>query len=107
MLLVYVDPAITGNVYIREGPSRASPSVKIPAYNYSKYGVLYEVDEVRDNSGDVWYHLRGFGWSMARYFVEYGTGADDAMKTWLVGLTRDEIISCIDYLEKALDTGGD
>lgn len=105
--LVYVDPSITGNVFIRVGPSRASPSVKIPAYNYTTYGVLYEVDDIRDNSGDVWYHLRGFGWAMARFFAEYGTDENDGMKTWLIGLTRDEIISCIDYLNTALDGGDD
>lgn len=106
-MLVYVNPDISGNVYIREGPSTASPSIKIPAYNFDKYGIMYDVDEVRDNSGTVWYHLRGLGWSMAKYFKEYGKGPEDPLKTWLIGLTREEIETAIAYLQQTIMDGDD
>lgn len=105
-MVVYVNPDITGNVFIRESPSRASPSIKLPAYNYGKIGVLYEVDEQRNNSGENWYHLRGLGWAMGLYFVEYGKAPSDPLKNWLVGLTREEIEECIAYLQQTI-TGGD
>ncbi len=106
-MLVYVNPDITGNVFIREGPSRASPSIRIPAYNYHDFGIMYEVDDERDNTGVRWYHLRGLGWSMAEFFRAYGDGPDDETKTWLLGLTREEIEECIAYLRSTIPDGVD
>lgn len=106
MLIVFVS-ADSGNVFIREGPSRLSPSVKIPAYNYKKYGVLYEVDEIRDNTGVVWYHLRGLGWAMAEFFSVYQDGEiqpePSPLERWIVGLDAEQVQECIDFLKASLD----
>ena len=107
-MIVYVDPTITGNVFIRVAPNTGAPSTGVPAYNYKNVGVLYDVDEVHrdEGTGDTWYHLRGLGWSMARYLLTYnpGTKSDtDETKRWLVGLTREEIEQCIDYLKNTLE----
>lgn len=108
-MIVYVSAENGGNVFIREGASRLSPSIKIPAYNYNKYGVLYEVDEVRENTGTIWYHLRGLGWSMAEFFSVYEDDAPepspDPFTQWVVGLDADQVRECIDYLQSVLDTG--
>lgn len=109
-MIVYVNPAISGNVFIRVAPNQGAPSSGIPAYNSKNIGILYDVDEQhRDDTGEVWYHLRGLGWSMARYFEIY-RGADqpgeDATRRWLVGLTREEIEQCIDYLKNTLEGEG-
>lgn len=110
-MIVYVN-AESGNVFIREGPSRLSPSIKIPAYNFKKYGVLYECDDIRDNSGVVWYHLRGLGWAMAEFFNYYagdmpdGSGETDdriEFEKWVVGLNYEEVQQCIDYLQAAIN----
>lgn len=108
-MLVYVN-ADTGNVFIREGPSRLSPSIKIPAYNYKKYGVLYEVDDMRNNTGAVWYHLRGLGWSMGEFFSPYDGGEiepkTDPFHQWVVGLDDDQVRDCIDFLKSVIDCSG-
>ena len=108
-MLVYVS-ANSGNVFIREGPSRLSPSIKIPAYNYKKYGVLYEVDEMRNNTGVVWYHLRGLGWSMGEFFSPYNDGEiepnPDPLNQWVVGLDDSQVRECIAFLQSIID-GGD
>lgn len=108
-LIAYVS-ADSGNVFIREGPSRLSPSVKIPAYNYKKYGVLYEVDEIRDNTGVVWYHLRGLGWAMAEFFTVYQDGEiqpqPSPFERWIVGLDAGQVQQCIEYLLTALNDLG-
>ena len=108
-MLVYVS-ADTGNVFIREGPSRLSPSIKIPAYNYKKYGVLYEVDEMRNNSGVVWYHLRGLGWSMGEFFSTYNDGEikqnPDPLHQWVVGLDDSQVRECIAFLQSVIDGSG-
>ena len=80
---------------------------KITTYMFDKYGIMYDVDEVRDNSGTVWYHLRGLGWSMAKYFKEYGKGPEDPLKTWSIGLTREEIETAISYLQQTIMEGDD
>ena len=111
-MIVYVDPAITGNVFIRVAPNTGAPSTGIPAYNYKNVGILYDVDEVHrdEGTGDIWYHLRGLGWSMARYLLTYNPEAQpeaqpetDETKRWLVGLTRSEIEECIEYLRNSLE----
>jgi hypothetical protein len=108
-MLVYVN-ADAGNVFIREGPSRLSPSIKIPAYNYKKYGVLYEVDDMRNNTGTVWYHLRGLGWSMGEFFSPYDGGEiepkPDPFHQWVVGLDDNQVRECIAFLQSVID-GGD
>lgn len=110
MIIVFVS-ADSGNVFIREGPSRLSPSVKIPAYNYKKYGVLYEVDEIRDNTGVVWYHLRGLGWAMAEFFTVYEEDGKTPVEPspldrWIVGLDAEQVQECITYLLTALNDLG-
>lgn len=91
----------SGNVFIREGPSALSPSVGKPAYNYRTYGVIYEVDDEREIEGNTWLHLRGFGWSMAKFFRAWDPGsspAPDPSSAWVLGLTRSEVLQLIDYL---------
>lgn len=111
-MIVYVDPAITGNVFIRVAPNTGAPSIGVPAYNYKDAGILYDVDEVHQDEGTgyVWYHLRGLGWSMARYLLTYNPEAQpeiDETKRWLVGLTRSEVEECIEYLRSSLEGGVD
>lgn len=108
-MIVYVSAENGGNVFIREGPSRFSPSIKIPAYNFNKYGVLYDCDEIRNNTGVTWYHLRGLGWAMGEYFSYYAgdiPNDTDTVRDWLIGLNAEQIQSCIDYLQAALDQDG-
>lgn len=116
-MIVYVNPEISGNVFVRVAPNTGAPSTGIPAYNYKNVGVLYNVDEVHrdENTGDIWYHLRGLGWSMARYFEIYdGTAPQpdpdpdqDQTKRWLVGLTEDQVRECIEYLRNSLEGASD
>lgn len=111
-MIVYVNPEITGNVFIRVAPNTGAPSTGIPAYNSKNVGILYDVDEVHrdEGTGDIWYHLRGLGWSMARYFETYSGGdqpGEDATRRWLVGLTREEIEECIEYLKNSLEGEAD
>lgn len=112
-MIVYVDPAISGNVFIRAAPNTGAPSIGIPAYNNKTVGVLYDVYEVHrdEGTGDIWYHLRGLGWSMAKYFKTYTAieqpPTDDECKRWLVGLTREEVEECIEYLRNSLEGGAD
>lgn len=111
-MIVYVNPEISGNVFIRVAPNTGAPSTGIPAYNYKNVGILYDVDEVHrdEGTGDIWYHLRGLGWSMARYLMTYSPGAQpeaDETKRWLVGLSRAEIEDCIKYLRNLLEGGTD
>lgn len=111
-MIVYVDPTITGNVFIRVAPNTGAPSTGIPAYNYKNVGILYDVDEVHrdEGTGDIWYHLRGLGWSMARYFQIYEGAApepgqdpdQDQTRRWLIGLTEDQVRDCIAYLENVI-----
>lgn len=108
-MTVYVS-ADSGNVFIRSAPERGAPSVKIPAYNYKQYGVLYEVAEVRDNSGEIWLRLRGFGWAMGKFFSEYKPGEtpapdEDETRRWLCGLDEKDILECINYLKGCLNNG--
>lgn len=107
-MIVYVKPTLTGNVFIRVAPNTGAPSTGIPAYNSKNIGILYDVDEQhRDaDTGEVWYHLRGLGWSMARYFEIY-RGADqqseDKTRRWLVGLSREQVEQCIEFLKNSLE----
>ena len=100
-MIVIANPA-RGNVYIREGPSKKSPPIGIPAYNYSKIGILYECDEQRNVDGVIWYHLRGLGWSMADYFRVYEIDPGEQLPPdhpdWLIGYTRDELLAIQDYI---------
>lgn len=110
-MIVYVDPAVTGNVFIRVAPNQGAPSSGVPAYNFKNLGVLYEVDNNTRNeeTGEIWYHLRGLGWSMAKYFEIYSADKQpeqDECRRWLVGLTREEIEQCLSYLENALNDEG-
>lgn len=112
-MIVYVDPTITGNVFIRVAPNTGAPSTGVPAYNYKNVGILYDVDKIHnsdEDTGDIWYHLRGLGWSMAKFFKVYTATeqppADDC-KRWLVGLTRAEVEECIEYLRNSLEGGVD
>ena len=110
-MIVYVDPTITGNVFIRVAPNTGAPSTGVPAYNSKNIGILYDVDEQHrdEDTGEIWYHLRGLGWSMARYFEIYqgaGQPVEDTTRRWLVGLTREEIEQCIDYLKNTLEGEG-
>lgn len=110
-MIVYVDPTITGNVFIRVAPNTGAPSTGVPAYNSKNIGILYDVDEQHrdDETGEIWFHLRGLGWSMAKFFVIYSADQQpekDECKRWLVGLTREEIEQCLEYLENALNDEG-
>ena len=99
-MFVIAVPA-SGNVFIREAPSFKSPSVGKPAYNYKNYGVIYEIDEERTIDGIQWFHLRGLGWSRAKFFREWEPGASpapDPSTSWLLGLDRSEGLQLIDYL---------
>lgn len=104
-MIVYVNPTVTGNVFIRVAPNTGAPSTGIPAYNSKDVGILYDVDEVHqdEGTGDIWYHLRGLGWSMARYLLTYRPETEP----WLVGFTRSEIEECIGYLRNSLEGGVD
>lgn len=111
-MIVYVNPNISGNVFIRVAPNQGAPSSGVPAYNFKNLGILYEVDNNTRNeeTGEIWYHLRGLGWSMARYFETYSGGdqpEEDATRRWLVGLTREEIERCIEYLKNSLEGESD
>lgn len=99
-MIVIATPNNNGNVFIREGPSRLSPSIGIPAYNFSKYGCLYEVDETKGVDNEEWFYLRGLGWAMRKYFTVYFTN------TWIVGLDREQVLECIEYLKSVLDESG-
>ena len=111
-MIVFVKPDISGNVFIRVAPNTGAPSTGIPAYNYKNVGILYGVDDVHrdDETGEIWYHLRGLGWSMARYFQIYEGAApepgpdtdQDQTKRWLVGLTEEQVRECIAYLENVI-----
>lgn len=109
-MIVYVNPEISGNVFIRVAPNTGAPSTGVPAYNSKNIGILYDVDEQHrdDETGEIWFHLRGLGWSMAKYFVIYSADQrpeppeQDECKRWLVGLTREEIEQCLQYLENIL-----
>lgn len=111
-MIVYVNPNISGNVFIRVAPNQGAPSSGVPAYNFKNLGILYEVDNNTRNeeTGEIWYHLRGLGWSMARYFETYEGAApapdpdpgQDQTKRWLVGLTEDQVRECIAYLENVI-----
>lgn len=110
-MIVYVNPEISGNVFIRVAPNTGAPSTGIPAYNSKNIGILYDVDEQHrdDETGEIWLHIRGLGWSMAKYFVIYSADQQpehDECKRWLVGLTREEIEQCIDYLKNSLEVEG-
>lgn len=107
-MIVYVDPNIKGNVFIRVAPNTGAPSIGIPAYNYNNVGILYDVDEIHrdEGCGDIWYHLRGLGWSMARFLLTYSPETEpeqDETKRWLVGLTQEEVEECIEYLKNSLE----
>lgn len=109
-MIVYVNPEISGNVFIRVAPNTGAPSTGIPAYNSKNIGILYDVDEQhRDDAGEIWYHLRGLGWSMARYFEIYrgaNQQSEDITRRWLVGLSREQVEQCIEFLKNSLE-GGD
>lgn len=115
-MIVYVNPGISGNVFIRVAPNQGAPSSGVPAYNFKNLGILYEVDNNTRNedTGEIWYHLRGLGWSMARYFQTYEGAApepgpdpdQDGTRRWLVGLTEDQVRECIEYLQSKLDVEG-
>lgn len=107
-MIVYVNPEISGNVFIRVAPNTGAPSTGIPAYNSKNIGILYDVDEqTRDaDTGEVWYHLRGLGWSMARYFEIYrgvDQQSEDKTRRWLVGLSREQVEQCIEFLKNSLE----
>lgn len=109
-MIAYVNPEISGNVFIRVAPNTGAPSTGIPAYNSKNIGILYDVDEQHrdDDTGEIWYHLRGLGWSMAKFFDIYSGDSQrddtqDETHRWLVGLTRDKIEQCIEYLNNTLN----
>lgn len=114
MKLVIADPP-AGNVYIREGPSKLSPSIGKPAYNYNQFRVIYTADEEREIDGVKWLHLSGWGWSMAEFFKDWepeqlpapsppADPADpaDPAEGWILGLSRTEVLELIDYLSAAV-----
>lgn len=104
-IMIVIATPNRGNVYIREGPSKQSPSIGIPAYNYNKIGVLYECDEQRSIDGVVWYHLRGLGWSMGDYFKIYEPEEQpdpEQPSEWLIGYTREQLLVIQDYLSGVL-----
>ena len=113
---MFVNPAVSGNVFIRVAPNQGAPSSGVPAYNFKNLGILYEVDNNTRNeeTGEIWYHLRGLGWSMARYFQIYDGAAPhpdqdpdpDETRRWLIGLTEDQVRECIEYLKSKLDGEG-
>lgn len=110
-MIVFVSPEISGNVFIRVAPNTGAPSTGIPAYNSKNVGILYDIDEQHrdEETGDLWYHIRGMGWSMAKFFIIYSPSSepdDGGCKRWLVGLTRDEIEQCIEYLNNSLNGEG-
>jgi hypothetical protein len=98
-------------VFVRVAPNKGAPSCGTPAYNSKNVGILYDVDEQHrdEDTGDIWYHIRGMGWSMAKFFVIYSADQQteqDECKRWLVGLTREEVERCLSYLENALNDEG-
>lgn len=103
MILVIADPP-AGNVFIREGPSKQSPSIGKPAYNYNQFRVIYTADDEREIDGVKWLHLAGWGWTMAEFFKEWEpelpvpTPPPDPSSSWLLGLDRSEVLQLIDYL---------
>lgn len=110
-MIVYVNPDLLGNVFIRVAPNEGAPSCGTPAYNSKNVGILYDIDEQHrdEESGDIWYHIRGLGWSMAKYFEIYSADKQpeqDECRRWLVGLTREKIEQCLSYLENALNDEG-
>lgn len=110
-MIVYVNPEIAGNVFIRVAPNTGAPSTGVPAYNSKNIGILYDVDDQHrdEDTGEIWYHLRGLGWSMAKYFEIYSADKQpekDECKRWLVGLTREEVEQCLEYLENTLNDEG-
>ena len=111
-MIVYVDPTISGNVFIRVAPNKGAPSCGTPAYNSKNVGILYDIDDQHrdEDTGEIWYHIRGLGWSMAQCFIIYSPSTepdDGGCKRWLVGLTREEIERCIEYLRNSLEGGVD
>lgn len=111
-MIVYVNPEISGNVFVRVAPNTGAPSCGTPAYNSKNIGILYDIDDQHrdENTGEIWYHIRGLGWSMARYMLTYNPETEpeqDKTKRWLVGLTREEVEECIEYLRKSLEGGVD
>ena len=102
MIMIVIAAPAKGNVYIREGPSKQSPSIGIPAYNYMRFGILYECDEQRSIDGVIWYHLRGLGWSMADFFKVYEIDPGEQLPPdhpdWLIGYTRDDLLAIQDYI---------
>ena len=110
-MIVYVNPEISGNVFVRVAPNKGAPSCGTPAYNSKNVGILYDIDDQHrdDETGEIWYHIRGMGWSVAKFFIIYSPSSepdDGGCKRWLVGLTREEVEECISYLESSLN-GGD
>lgn len=105
---VIADPP-AGNVYIREGPSKLSPSIGKPAYNYNQYRVIYTADEERTIDGITWLHLTGWGWSMKEFFKEWEpeqmpapSPPADPAGGWILGLNHAEVLELIDYLKTAV-----
>lgn len=110
-MIVYVNPELLGNVFIRVAPNKGAPSTGVPAYNSKNIGILYDVDDQHrdEDTGEIWYHLRGLGWSMARCFEIYqgaGQPGEDTTRRWLVGLTREEVEQCLSYLKNTLNDEG-
>lgn len=104
MSLFIADPP-AGNVFIREAPSKLSPSIGKPAYNYNQFRVIYTADDEREIDGVKWLHLAGWGWSMAEFFKQWEPVAapapshpNDPSSSWLLGLDRSEVLQLIDYL---------
>ena len=97
--------AKSGNVYIRAKADRSAKQVGT-AYNYNNRGIIYESDyTATDTDGNEWYHIRGMGFAMAKYF----TRLDDALSpetqlhNWVVGLSAEELKECIAYLQGEME----
>ena len=104
-MIVYVSAA-SGNVRVRSGPSTSAEKCAV-AYNYSRYGILYETIDEQENTGEKWYLIRGLGWAMAKFFTVYDGQSPDEPEfdKWLVGLDAMQIEACIEYLRGALESG--
>ena len=97
--------AKSGNVYIRMKADRSAKQAGT-AYNYNSRGIIYETDyTVTDSDGNEWYHIRGMGYAMAKYFttLDAELSPEQQFNHWVVGLSAEELKECIAYLQGEME----
>lgn len=97
--------AKSGNVYIRTKADRSAKQAGT-AYNYNSRGIIYETDyTVTDSDGNEWYHIRGMGFALAKYFTRLNDdlSPETQLHNWVVGLTAKELMECLEYLQGGLE----